>query len=179
MRKFNHTRVSKIGEICLNVFEQKLPALFKSGFLRTSDPARATLFYHPACLVDTFFRSRLKTGRNKFRLTRLYELRVLSEIKAVGYGHMPHMIHALRCTTTHMPWGQVTWGNTAYPQLWLPVWLKSAMRLDAGRALALHSPQARSNDRVHPTIPPLPDHLCLPGRMSLGSGSAYVLKPSH
>ena len=103
----------------MDLFEQKLPALFASGFLRTTDPARATLFYHPACLVDTFFRAReLTNPRNRLRLTRLYERRVLAEMDALGYSHMPHVVHALRCHTTHMPWGQVTWGNTMYPQLW-------------------------------------------------------------
>lgn len=103
----------------MDLFEHKLPALFASGFLRTTDPDKATLFYHPACLVDTFFRAReLRNVKQRLRLTRLYEQRVLAEMDALGYSHMPHVVHALRCHTTHMPWGQVTWGNTAYPQLW-------------------------------------------------------------
>jgi len=98
----------------MDLFETKLPAVFASGFMRTSDPRLATIFYHPACLVDTFFRY----GRGSTQYTRQYERVVLAEIDAVGFSHIPHMINALRCYTTRMPWGQVHGAGRAYPQLW-------------------------------------------------------------
>ena len=86
---------------CLNVRHDKdahetaLRVLLEASPLRTMDPANATIFYHPACLVDHYFHVRSKA--NGTRMLRAAEGAVLAQIQALGYSRKPHVINALRC----------------------------------------------------------------------------------
>ena len=73
-----------------DVFETKLPSFLMSSRMHTTDPANATIFYHPACLTDLYFHLRNKP--NGSTLLRDVEARVLAQIDALGYREAPHVI---------------------------------------------------------------------------------------
>eukprot|EP00965_Chrysotila_dentata_P262792 6214675-Pleurochrysis_carterae.AAC.3 len=109
-----------------DMFELKLRQLLETeGFIRTRDAREAEIFYHPACLVDAFFRFR-PTGwwRNDIRqLTRTAESKqieraVLSDIRMLGYGHKPHIVNALRCFSEKPMAGEHAATNAVFPVLW-------------------------------------------------------------
>ena len=97
-----------------DLFEEKLPALFRSGFLRAASPAGADFLYHPACLVDAFFRLRGQT-----RALRVVESAVMREVEVAARAAVkrtPVIVNSLRCYTRSpmgredMPFG--------FPILW-------------------------------------------------------------
>ena len=80
------------------LFEEKLPALFRTGFLRAASPADADFLYHPACLVDAFFRLR----RRRSRELRVIESAVIREVEAAARAAVkrtPVIVNSLRCYT--------------------------------------------------------------------------------
>ena len=81
-----------------DLFEEKLPALCRTGFLRAASPADADFLYHPACLVDAFFRLR---GRGSREL-RVIESAVMREVEATlraAVKRTPIIVNSLRCYT--------------------------------------------------------------------------------
>ena len=75
-----------------------MAALFQSGFLRAPSPADADFLYHPACLVDAFFRLR---GRLANQL-RVLESTVMREVEAASRATVkrkPVIVNSLRCYT--------------------------------------------------------------------------------
>ena len=97
-----------------DLFEEKLPALFRSGFLRAASPAGANFLYHPACLVDAFFRL-----RGQPRALRVVESAVMREVEVAARAAVkrtPVIVNSLRCYTRSprgredMPFG--------FPTLW-------------------------------------------------------------
>ena len=92
-----------------------MAALFQGGFLRAPSPADADILYHPACLVDAFFRLR---GREANQL-RVLESTVMREVEAASRATVkrkPVIVNSLRCYTRapnfreEMPYG--------FPRLW-------------------------------------------------------------
>ena len=82
------------------LFEEKLPALFRTGFLRAASPADADFLYHPACLVDAFFR--LRGERRGTREMRVVESAVVREVEAATRATVkrtPVIVNSLRCYT--------------------------------------------------------------------------------
>ena len=80
------------------LFEEKLPALFRTGFLKAASPADADFLYHPACLVDAFFRLR----RRRSRELRVIESAVIREVEAAARAAVkrtPVIVNSLRCYT--------------------------------------------------------------------------------
>ena len=100
------------------LFQQKLFALFEGGFMRTHDPSRASIFFHPACLVDLFFR--MRGQRNRKQVAAALELQVLDDIARVGWAHKPHIVNALRCFTADLTTRNMAVARTAgvFPVLW-------------------------------------------------------------
>ena len=81
-----------------DLFEEKLAALFRTGFLKAASPADADFLYHPACLVDAFFRLR---GRGSREL-RVIESAVVREVEAAtraAVKRTPVIVNSLRCYT--------------------------------------------------------------------------------
>ena len=99
-----------------DLFEEKLPALFRSGFLRAASLADADVIYHPACLVDAFFRLRGRT-----RALRVVESAVMREVEVTvraAVKRTPVIVNSLRCYTRRpsaredLPYGfPLLWGG--------------------------------------------------------------------
>ena len=99
-----------------DLFEEKMPALFRSGFLRAASPAGADFLYHPACLVDAFFRLRGRT-----RALRVVESAVMREVEVTvraAVKRTPVIVNSLRCYTRRpsvredLPYGfPLLWGG--------------------------------------------------------------------
>ena len=81
-----------------DLFEEKLPALFRTGFLRAASLADADVIYHPACLVDAYFRLRKRDPRR----LRAVESRVMREVEVAARATVkrtPVIVNSLRCYT--------------------------------------------------------------------------------
>ena len=114
----------------MDLFQAKLHALFEAErrrptskrFVVTHNASEADVFYHPACLVDEFFRWRdagSKSGRRR-PLASPSEQAVLHDIQTAGFPHMPHIILALRCHTYNIAAKHVEHPQArhAFPRLW-------------------------------------------------------------
>ena len=111
------------------LFESQLASIFSSDQLQiTREPAKADLFFHPACLVTAFFQIRSTiVGRGSrvaaIRALRAIEAAVLMDIADLGYAAKPHIINTLRCRKqgdpTLAPLGDLyAFHEYAYPILW-------------------------------------------------------------
>ena len=100
-----------------DLFEPELSRFFVEGAstLRTTDPRNASIFYVAACLVDYFFR--VRNSANASRQLRAAEDLVLAQIDAIGFGHKPHILNALRCHTHHRR-DERNHIVGAFPRLW-------------------------------------------------------------
>ena len=99
-----------------DLFEEKLPALFASGFLRAPSPETADVLYHPACLTDAYFRLR-KTPKAASRLHDV-ESTVLRELKALSLPGTPVVLNALRCYTRQPSVNADIDAEHVFPRLW-------------------------------------------------------------
>ncbi len=112
-----------------------------TGLLRrTTSPAEASLFYHPACLTDALFRLRGTLPRPRaIAEARALERSVLAEVEALGYAHKPHVVNALRCSGDGREHGDA---RAFYPTLWDPrryarLCQESTGRVDERRSVPL------------------------------------------
>ena len=84
-----------------DLFETKLVPLLSTGQIpglrRVSTPAQADLLYHPACLVDFYFRVRNQPSGRRQLLAVAAALE--QDVAALGYSAKPHIVNALRCRT--------------------------------------------------------------------------------
>lgn len=109
VRECNNSRHGK------DLFEEKLPILFQSGFLRAASPADADFLYHPACLVDAFFRLRMR-GSTRLRVLESVVMREVEAVRRATVKSTPVIVNSLRCYTRRpavhedIPFG--------YPNLW-------------------------------------------------------------
>ena len=99
----------------------KLRAFFRAGFLRTDDPAEASVFYHPACLVEAHAASRALPAEAAAARLRALEKAVLSDIETLGFAHRPHVVNAVDCRARPGLGGvaaafPVLWGSGLYVQ---------------------------------------------------------------
>jgi hypothetical protein len=100
------------------LFEVRLTAHLALSSRRTHRPEEANLFVHPACLVDAYFRAR-DGQRGSLRALNAIEAFVLSDIAALGFGHMPHAIFQLRCPKVSGTRDEGYWaGRQAFQHLW-------------------------------------------------------------
>ena len=145
-----------------DLYERRVTAHLESSPLRTLHPEQASLFVHPACLVDAYFRIRDGHVAGYWRAWRAIEALVLADIAALGFSHMPHAVFMLRCPGTAR--NTRYWvGRRAFPQLW---WsgrflamgcLEAPVTVNASRAL--HMPycdpeqgQMQPRPGVDPTV---------------------------
>jgi hypothetical protein len=102
-----------------SLFQEKLPLLLESAGLTTTSPQAAGIFYHPACLVHATWRARLQTVPRGYLDS--VEKRVLGDIARLGFGHMPHIVNALRCRGTSAKIGlrlEQAKYDVLFPHLW-------------------------------------------------------------
>ena len=122
----------------MDLFEVKVPALFRAleagalpplAMTVTGDPRLAEVFYHPAALVDTFFRARKGNASGpRPGVANAVENKVLREMRRSMRTHRPHVIHALRCPTKAVPipggrrhnpnFGEHPFARPYFPRLW-------------------------------------------------------------
>ena len=98
-------------------FESRLAQLFETGWHRTSNPTEADIFFHPACLVDRFWRDRASL--------RQIDKRITQQILRLGFAHRPHIVNALRCyglqrngSRYKEDYTRHGMGTTSLPTLW-------------------------------------------------------------
>lgn len=114
-------------------FEQKLDAFFASSSLRTRNPAHATIFYHPACLVDVYLRTRWRgelAGPSRVSTeAQRVERAVLRQISELGFSHRPHVVNSLRCFPRGPCNGCMHMHGTAtFPTLWGPAFRRFCLQ---------------------------------------------------
>ena len=133
-----------------DLYEQRVTAHLASSPLRTLHPEEASLFVHPACLVDAYFRARDGHVAGYWRAWRAIEALVLADIAQLGFSHMPHAIFMLRCPGA-VRYSHYWVGQRAFPQLW---WsgrflamgcLEARVAVNASRAL--HMPYCNPTQR--------------------------------
>lgn len=100
-----------------DLYEPRLMAQLALSPQRTLRPEEASLFVHPACLVDAYFRAADGPVAGYWRAWRAIEALVLADIAALGFGHMPHAVSMLRCPAV-VPSTRYWSGQRAYPELW-------------------------------------------------------------
>ena len=145
-----------------DLFESKVSNFLRSSRMRVLDPRNATIFYMPSCLTDYYFR--VRNERNGTRMLRHAEARVLAQVDALGFAHVPHVLNCLRC------WGQGRAGMRdehshiirGFPQLWgstrfARFCTEALHTVDTSRAV--HVPYCSSTRHAHqsPLLEPLPD----------------------
>lgn len=102
-----------------DLFEEKLPALLRrsdSLLQHVDNPADAHVLYHPACLVDFYFR--VRSAKDGVRRLLALESAVVHDIVALGYTHKLHFVNALRCRTINANYDFKTHITAAMPRLW-------------------------------------------------------------
>ena len=99
-------------------FESHLAQLFATGWHRTDVPEKADIFYHPACLVERFW-------RNREGLRQIDE-RVTEQIQRLGFARRPHIVNAMRCFGIRQRGDRIEedytrhgLGTNALPTLWV------------------------------------------------------------
>ena len=112
-------------------FESHLAQLFATGWHRTDMPEKADIFYHPACLVERFWRNR--------EGMRQIDERVTEQILRLGFAHRPHIVNAMRCFGIRQHGDRIEedytrhgLGTNALPTLWAqPPQIQGEPRPDA------------------------------------------------
>ena len=112
-------------------FESHLAQLFATGWHRTDVPEKADIFYHPACLVERFWRNR--------EGMRQIDERVTEQILRLGFARRPHIVNAMRCFGIRQHGDRIEedytrhgLGTNALPTLWAqPPQIRGEPRPDA------------------------------------------------
>ena len=134
------------------LFESKLASLFAQGFMRTHNPAAATIFYHPACLVDVFFN--LRHRHDAPARAADIERTILADIARVGYSKTPHVVNSLRCFTAdrRRRHGHDHLFQTLWADPFLNFCAEAFPTLDANRSIYL--PYCRAQPAPPPAFQP-------------------------
>ena len=134
------------------LFESKLASLFAQGFMRTHNPAAATIFYHPACLVDVFFN--LRHRHDAPARAADIERTILADIARVGYSKTPHVVNSLRCFTANRRrrHGHDHLFQTLWADPFLNFCAEAFPTLDANRSIYL--PYCRAQPAPPPAFQP-------------------------
>ena len=127
----------------LHLSRLSLPSFARSA-IRTTRPEDATFLYHPACLINVYFRTRHESwaqGRVSTK-ARHVEKRVLADIATLGFAHKPHIVNALRCATADGLPSYHAHANRTFPMLWgsgsfRTVCLQALGRVDFRRSIHL------------------------------------------
>ncbi|EOD18501.1 hypothetical protein EMIHUDRAFT_448080, partial [Emiliania huxleyi CCMP1516] len=96
-----------------------LSAALRAAGLVTTDPQRATVFYHPACLINVYFETRLPNWKSSGAVAAqatAVQRRVLAEIAT--YQHRPHLLNGLRCALQSGQDGLTSHMRKTFPLLW-------------------------------------------------------------